>query len=43
MKDLFFNDAERFSKMSIQIENLLFDYSKNIITENTKLKYVRGK
>ncbi len=35
MKDLFFNDAERFSKFSVQIENLLFDYSKNIITENT--------
>ena len=35
MKDLFFNDAERFSRFSIQLEDLLFDYSKNIITENT--------
>ncbi|MEO7308507.1 MAG: glucose-6-phosphate isomerase, partial [Ferruginibacter sp.] len=35
MKDLFFNDAERFSRFSIQMDDLLFDYSKNIITENT--------
>ncbi len=35
MKDLFFNDAERFKRFSIQLEDLLFDYSKNIITENT--------
>ena len=35
MKDLFFNDAERFSRFSIQTGDLLFDYSKNIITENT--------
>ncbi len=35
MKNLFFNDAERFSKFSLQFGDLLFDYSKNIITENT--------
>lgn len=35
MKDLFFNDAERASRFSIQLEDLFFDYSKNIITENT--------
>ena len=35
MKDLFFNDTERFTKFSIRMEDLLFDYSKNIITENT--------
>lgn len=35
MKDLFFNDAERFNRFSVQLDDLLFDYSKNIITENT--------
>jgi glucose-6-phosphate isomerase len=35
MKDLFFNDPERFNRFSIQMDDLLFDYSKNIITENT--------
>lgn len=35
MKDLFFNDDERFNKFSLQFEDILFDYSKNIITENT--------
>lgn len=35
MKDLFFNDEERFNKFSIQLGDILFDYSKNIITENT--------
>ncbi len=35
MKDLFFNDEERFQKFSLQFEDILFDYSKNIITENT--------
>jgi glucose-6-phosphate isomerase len=35
MKDLFFNDGERFTRFSIQMDDLLFDYSKNIITENT--------
>ena len=35
MKDLFFNDAERFDRFSIKIDDILFDYSKNMITENT--------
>lgn len=35
MKDLFFNDADRFNNFSIQFEEILFDYSKNLITENT--------
>ena len=35
MKDLFFNDADRFDKFSIKMDDVLFDYSKNIITENT--------
>lgn len=35
MKDLFFNDADRFDKFSIKMDDILFDYSKNIITENT--------
>jgi glucose-6-phosphate isomerase len=35
MRDLFAADKERFSKFSIQIKNLLYDYSKNIITEKT--------
>jgi len=35
MKDLFAKDAERFSKFSLQFEDILFDFSKNIITEET--------
>ncbi|HSN62162.1 MAG TPA: glucose-6-phosphate isomerase, partial [Ferruginibacter sp.] len=35
MKDLFYNDPERFSTFSLQLEDILFDYSKNIITQNT--------
>jgi glucose-6-phosphate isomerase len=35
MKDLFYNDPERFSSFSLQFEDILFDYSKNIITQNT--------
>ena len=35
MSDLFFNDAERFNRFSLSFDDLLFDYSKNIITENT--------
>ena len=36
IKDLFKNDAERFNKFSIRFEDILLDYSKNIITEKTK-------
>lgn len=35
IKNLFYNDADRFSRFSIQSGDLLFDYSKNILTENT--------
>jgi glucose-6-phosphate isomerase len=35
MKDLFQNDKERFSKYSIQTGKILFDYSKNIISDKT--------
>ncbi len=35
MRDLFAEDPERFRKFSLQLEDILFDYSKNIITEGT--------
>ncbi|MGA2296377.1 MAG: glucose-6-phosphate isomerase [FCB group bacterium] len=35
IKDLFNVDAYRFDKFSLQLNNILFDYSKNIITEET--------
>ena len=35
IKDLFDADPERFSKFSARFEDILFDYSKNIITEET--------
>jgi glucose-6-phosphate isomerase len=35
MKDLFKADTARFSKFSMCIPDIVFDYSKNIITENT--------
>ena len=28
MKDLFFNDPERFDQFSLQLEDIYFDYSK---------------
>lgn len=33
MKDLFANDAERFQKMSLKFEDILLDYSKNIVDD----------
>lgn len=36
IKDLFKNDNERFEKFSVRFEDILLDYSKNIITEKTK-------
>ncbi|HTB51463.1 MAG TPA: glucose-6-phosphate isomerase [Ferruginibacter sp.] len=36
MNDLFKADKERFAKFSIQFDDTLFDYSKNIITDKTK-------
>ena len=35
IKHLFENDPERFNKMSLQFDDILVDYSKNIVTENT--------
>ncbi|MGC8764512.1 MAG: glucose-6-phosphate isomerase [Brevinematia bacterium] len=35
MKDLFRSDPERFKKFSVVFEDILVDYSKNIITEET--------
>jgi glucose-6-phosphate isomerase len=35
MKDLFANDQERFKNFSIGFEDILFDYSKNIINKKT--------
>ncbi len=37
MKDLFADDSERFGKFSVRFEDMLFDYSKNIVTEETLL------
>lgn len=36
MKDLFASDDQRFDKFSLQLPSLLFDYSKNLITDETK-------
>jgi glucose-6-phosphate isomerase len=36
IKDLFKEDSERFDKFSIRFEDILLDYSKNIITEKTR-------
>lgn len=36
LKDLFAADDKRFAKFSLQLSNLLFDYSKNLITDETK-------
>jgi hypothetical protein len=35
MRDLFCADADRFQKFSIRLEDILFDYSKNIINQKT--------
>jgi len=35
MKDLFTADTDRFNKYAINTGNILFDYSKNIITDKT--------
>jgi len=35
MKDLFAADADRFKKFSLSLEDILFDYSKNIINDKT--------
>jgi glucose-6-phosphate isomerase len=35
MRELFRNDPDRFKKFSLSITDIVFDYSKNIITEKT--------
>ena len=35
MRDLFDHDPQRFTRFSLQFEDILFDYSKNRITEET--------
>ncbi len=36
MKDLFENDADRFQKMSLKFEDMLVDFSKNIVDGNVR-------
>jgi glucose-6-phosphate isomerase len=36
LRTLFANDADRFNKFTLSFEDILFDYSKNIITEETR-------
>ena len=38
MRDLFTRDDKRFETFSLKVEGLLFDYSKNKITEETLQK-----
>jgi glucose-6-phosphate isomerase len=35
MKDMFASDSERFSKYSLTFQDILIDYSKNIINKKT--------
>lgn len=35
MRDLFAQDPERFQRFSIRLDDILFDYSKNIINQKT--------
>ncbi|HVZ25478.1 MAG TPA: hypothetical protein VG842_05475, partial [Sediminibacterium sp.] len=35
MRDLFAADPDRFRKFSLQLEDILFDYSKNILSQKT--------
>lgn len=37
MRDLFAEDSERAGKFSLQLESMLFDFSKNLISEKTVL------
>lgn len=41
MKNLFEQDPDRFTRMSIGFDELLFDYSKNIITAETLEKLLK--
>ncbi len=35
MKDLFRTDPDRFNKYSLEDDDIIFDYSKNIVTAET--------
>ncbi|MCK4833333.1 MAG: glucose-6-phosphate isomerase [Gammaproteobacteria bacterium] len=35
MRDMFDQDSQRFDKFSLKLNDILFDYSKNIVTEKT--------
>ncbi len=41
MKDLFKKNPKRFEQMSIQFDDILFDYSKNILTDETLEKLLQ--
>lgn len=41
IKDLFKKDSKRFEKMSITLNDIIFDYSKNIITDETLEKLLQ--
>jgi glucose-6-phosphate isomerase len=41
MRELFANDPDRAKRFSVKLPGLIFDYSKNIITDETKEKLVR--
>lgn len=41
IKDLFKKDPKRFEKMSITLNDIIFDYSKNIITDETLEKLLQ--
>ncbi|MCG2462322.1 glucose-6-phosphate isomerase [Flavobacteriaceae bacterium F89] len=41
MKDLFRQDPDRFTKFSIQFGDLLFDYSKNRVTQETMDRFLQ--
>ena len=42
MRSLFAEDPNRFEKFSLRFNDILVDYSKNIITEETKELLIRG-
>lgn len=41
MRDMFSEDPQRFDKFSLKLNDILFDYSKNIITSETMKKLYR--
>src|SRR5699024_5072016 len=41
IKDLFKEDSGKFEKMSLTFKEILFDYSKNIITDQTLEKLLK--